>query len=204
MWLQSYVAQHSVLTWPELCVAVEQKFWQDLHRNYMRDLLAIRQTSDVLEYVGRFEQAKHRVLMHNKDMGDVFFVQEFLDGLKYNISNAITLHKPRTIDVTLSLALMQEELWGASNKRFSNRAQDYSGVLSGIHLHCLQGHVAHKVQTSHPIQWPPSQNGTTSYQRFRLREGRWGCAPNVETSGPRITHVLLRSLCTSWRKFWML
>jgi hypothetical protein len=50
-------------------------------------------------------------------------VQKFLDGLKYNISNAITLHKPRMVDAALSLALMQEEMLEAS-KKFSSRARD--------------------------------------------------------------------------------
>jgi hypothetical protein len=40
----------------------------------MRELLTISQTSHVLEYASRFEQAKHRVLVHNNDMGEVFFV----------------------------------------------------------------------------------------------------------------------------------
>jgi hypothetical protein len=77
LWLQTYEAQHSIDSWAELCVAVEQKFGRDLHHNYMRDLLTIRQTYVVLEYSARFEQAKHRVLVHNKDMGEVFFVQKF-------------------------------------------------------------------------------------------------------------------------------
>lgn len=85
----------------------------------MRDLLPIKQTSDALEYADRFEQAKHRVLAHNKQIDDVLFVQKFLDGLKYNISNAITLHRPRTVDAVLSLALMQEELLEASNRRYA-------------------------------------------------------------------------------------
>jgi len=87
----------------------------------MRELLSIRQTSTVLEYVERFELAKHRVLVHNSSIDDVFFVQKFLDGLHYNISNAIALHKPRTVDAALSLALMQEELLDASSKRYHNK-----------------------------------------------------------------------------------
>jgi len=63
LWLQTYEAHHSIDNWPELCVAVEKKFGQDLYHNYMRDLLSIRQTDDVLEYAGRFETAKHRVLV---------------------------------------------------------------------------------------------------------------------------------------------
>jgi hypothetical protein len=117
LWLQTYEAQHSVESWPDLCVAVEAKFIRDLYRNYMRELLAIRQTKTVVEYAERFEQAKHKVLVHNPNIDDVFFVQKFLDGLRYNISNVITL-----LDGTLSLALMQEDLLEASSKRYHSRS----------------------------------------------------------------------------------
>jgi hypothetical protein len=43
----------------------------------MKDMLSIRQTTDVLEYADRFEQARHRVLVHNKEIDEVFFVQMF-------------------------------------------------------------------------------------------------------------------------------
>jgi hypothetical protein len=33
LWLQTYEAQHSIDSWAELCVAVEQKFGRDLHHN---------------------------------------------------------------------------------------------------------------------------------------------------------------------------
>lgn len=61
LWLQNYEAQYGVECWSDLCVAVERKFGRDLYHNYMRDLLTIEQTVDVLEYVGRFEQAKQSV-----------------------------------------------------------------------------------------------------------------------------------------------
>ncbi|CAN6212014.1 unnamed protein product [Urochloa humidicola] len=122
LWLQTYEAQHSVESWPELCVAVEQKFGRELYQNYMRDMLNIKQTSDVLDYANRFDQARHRVLSHNKDIDEVFFVQKFLDGLKYSISNAITLHRPRTVDAALSMALMQEEILEHSARRFQTRS----------------------------------------------------------------------------------
>jgi hypothetical protein len=88
-------------------------------------MLTIRQTTDVLEYAARFEQAMHRVLTHNKNMGEVFFVQKFLHGLKYSISNVIALHKPRTVDAALSLAIMQEEILEASSRRVQPRSRDY-------------------------------------------------------------------------------
>jgi hypothetical protein len=121
LWLQTYEPQHTIGSWPELCVAVDQ-FGRDLHHNYMRDLLTIRQTSDVLESAARFEQAKHRVLVHNRDMGEVLFVQKFIDGLRYNISSAIVLHKPRTVDAALSLTLMQDEILETSSRRYQPRS----------------------------------------------------------------------------------
>jgi hypothetical protein len=90
----------------------------------MKDLLSIRQTTDVLEYANRFEQAGHRVLVHNKGIDEVFFVQKFLDGLNYNIGNALQLHKPRTVDAALSLALMQEQLLEAASRRHMGRARE--------------------------------------------------------------------------------
>jgi hypothetical protein len=90
----------------------------------MKDLLSIRRTTDVLEYASRFEQAKHRVLVHNKELDEVFFVQKFLDGLNYNIGNALQLHQPRTIDAALSLAIKQKQLLEAATKSYSGRTRD--------------------------------------------------------------------------------
>jgi hypothetical protein len=116
LWVQTYEAQHNIDSWAELCVAVEHKFGRDMYQNYMRDMLSIKQTSDVLEYADRFEQARHRVLVHNSEIDEVFFVQKFIDGLNYKISNTIALHRPRTVDAALSLALMQEEVLEAASR----------------------------------------------------------------------------------------
>jgi hypothetical protein len=42
LWLQTYEAQHTIKSWPDLCVAVDQKFGRDLYQNYMRDILSIK------------------------------------------------------------------------------------------------------------------------------------------------------------------
>lgn len=96
-----------------------QKFGRDLHHNYMRELITIKQTSDVLEYAARFEQAKHKVLVHNRDTWEVFFVQNFIDGLRHSISNAIILHKPRTVYSTLPLSLIAGGVIGNLYKEVS-------------------------------------------------------------------------------------
>lgn len=76
--LMRHSRQHSVSSWAELCVSVESKFGRDLYHHSMNDLLQIRQTADVQEYYDRFENAMHKVLVHNSSLDDVFFVSKFL------------------------------------------------------------------------------------------------------------------------------
>jgi hypothetical protein len=49
-WLESYDAQHNIETRAEPCVAVENRFGKDLHNNFMRELLNLRQIGSVEEY----------------------------------------------------------------------------------------------------------------------------------------------------------
>lgn len=87
----------------------------------MQELLSIRQISDVQEYYDRFQASMHKVLVHNNNLNDVFFVSKFLQGLNPDIRAAIVLHKPRTVDVTLSLAPMQAEVLESQSKPYGRR-----------------------------------------------------------------------------------
>jgi hypothetical protein len=50
-------------------------------------------------------------MLHHQGHDQVLFVQKFIDELKPEIRNAIMLHKPRTIDSAMSLAIMQGRCW---------------------------------------------------------------------------------------------
>jgi len=127
-WLQTYEAQHSVETWAELCVALVNKYGKDNYHHHMKDILQCRQTEDVTSYHTTFNESMHKVLMHNEALDDIFFATKFVEGLKPQIRNALMLHKPRTVDAALSLALMQEEMLEHNQKRYSVRnARHYTG-----------------------------------------------------------------------------
>ncbi|KAK1608216.1 hypothetical protein QYE76_031889 [Lolium multiflorum] len=74
----------------------------------MTKTLEIRQTNDVASYHQEFELLMHQLLTHNSSLDDTFFVAKFLKGLKKEIRSAIILHKPRTFDAAITLALLQE------------------------------------------------------------------------------------------------
>jgi hypothetical protein len=93
----------------------------------MHDLLQIKQTTDVQEYYDRFQNAMHKVLVHNKSLDDHFFVSKFLQGLNLDIHSAIILHKPRIVDVALSLALMHVIVLESLPKQFYKKpGQDFN------------------------------------------------------------------------------
>lgn len=52
----------------------------------------------------------HKVLVHNRSYDETYFVTKFVGEFKSKIKMAIKLHRPRIVDVALSLAKTQEEL----------------------------------------------------------------------------------------------
>lgn len=119
LWLQTYEAQHDIESWPQLCVAVCNKFGKDLYFTQMNETLEIRQSTDVSTYYQQFQLLMHKLLTHNPSLDDTFFVAKFLKGLKKDIRSPIILHKPRTVDAALSLALLQEtQLDAVSRKQY--------------------------------------------------------------------------------------
>jgi len=55
----------------------------------MRDFMSLKQTGDLQDYYDRFNQAMHRILVHNGKYDDIFFIIRFIDGLKLDIKSAI-------------------------------------------------------------------------------------------------------------------
>uniref|UniRef100_A0A0A9D1W1 Reverse transcriptase domain-containing protein n=1 Tax=Arundo donax TaxID=35708 RepID=A0A0A9D1W1_ARUDO len=126
LWLQTYEIMHRIDSWPELVVAVNNKFGKDKYQQYIDELLHIQQISTVGAYHAKFEELMHRVLIHNGSYDETFFVSRFIQGLKEEIRSVIKLHKPRTVDSALSLARMQEELCEHSSKKKSYYKSDFN------------------------------------------------------------------------------
>jgi hypothetical protein len=85
LWLQSYEAEHDVDGWEELCVAVHTKFGKNKHQRYLAALERCKQTGTVEQYYHKFEELRHKVLVHNKHYDETFFVTKFVNGLRKDI-----------------------------------------------------------------------------------------------------------------------
>ena len=80
-------------------------------------LVALRQTGSVTEYLEKFEQLSHRILLYNASYDDTYFVVRFLGGLKEEIRAGISLHQPKDVQTASTLAILQEEELAHSNRK---------------------------------------------------------------------------------------
>ncbi|KAG2573513.1 hypothetical protein PVAP13_7KG258155 [Panicum virgatum] len=128
----------------------------------------------------------HRILVHNGKYDDIFFVIRFIDGLKPDIKSAIQLHKPRTIDAAMSLALLQVEVLDASNRRFyskpSREFSKYPGKSQPTSTTGILGTSPAEVkQASSPEQKPKGDDKLAALRAQRRKLGlcmkcgeKWG------------------------------
>lgn len=110
---QSWVAMHT---------AVCAHFDKDQYPLTMKQLDSLHQTGSVAEYQSKFEHMARSLLLYNPSYDDVFFVTRFLSGFKEEIRAPIILHRPPTLEVAGTLALLQEAELEANKSKFQSKA----------------------------------------------------------------------------------
>ncbi|XP_025794160.1 uncharacterized protein LOC112874822 [Panicum hallii] len=96
-WLQVYKKQHLRATWDQFADAVEAQFGQYEYRKALDDLLQLRQTGLVEEYADQFEALYYQLIMHNSGYDPVFFIQQFINGLRSDVGMAVQTQVPTTL-----------------------------------------------------------------------------------------------------------
>ncbi|KAG2611110.1 hypothetical protein PVAP13_4KG140105 [Panicum virgatum] len=115
-----------------------------------------------------------------------FFATKFVEGLKPHIRNALVLHKPRTVDAALSLALMQEELLDNNLKRYSYRAAKNSVKMSSDIEKPSSSHDKGLLGSTPVAAKPtPRQQGNSKFDSLRAqRKARGECFKCGAKYGP--------------------
>lgn len=84
-WWQVYRVQNGVVSWENFVEAVQAKFGQNDFRKSLGDLLELSQSRSLEDYIKVFEESRYVVSMHNPELGEMFFVLQFLKGLKVEL-----------------------------------------------------------------------------------------------------------------------
>ena len=90
-WLQVYKARYGLGTWESFISAVETQFRYCDYRDALSQLLELKQTGTVEDFVTEFESLQYQICMHNHGYDEEFFVSQFLKGLKHDISAAVQI-----------------------------------------------------------------------------------------------------------------
>ena len=90
-WAQVYKQEHGLGSWSTFIEAVEKKFGDVDYRDALSSIFDLYQTATVEEYVSAFEDLQYQLSMHNRHLGEMFFVTQFIKGLTPKISAAVLL-----------------------------------------------------------------------------------------------------------------
>jgi len=81
-WYKMYKLTNGVTTWPEFISAVEQQFGSFEYRDAMVELVSLSQEGTLDEYISAFVDLQYQISMYNTDMDQIYFVTQFIKGLK--------------------------------------------------------------------------------------------------------------------------
>jgi len=148
----------------------------------------------VQEYITKFEQAAHNLLLYNPNYDETYFVTRFLTGLKEDIRSGIVQHRPLDVDTASALALLQEAKlgWYKAKPQFKDTFRAAFKTMND----------KEKVTEVDKLKQQPllteSKDKLAALKNFRKKNG---FASNVGTSGAKTTSVPLRLLFMSLRSY---
>jgi hypothetical protein len=71
LWLKTIEVSGRIEDWGVLCQLVFKRWDKDQHRVFMRQILSLKQSSSVSEYIEKFDDLRHQ-LLHDPSTSNVF------------------------------------------------------------------------------------------------------------------------------------
>jgi len=112
----------------------------DDYRYAIGELLELKQTTTIEDYTAAFENLQFGICMHNDGFDDTFFVSQFIQGLKPDISGGVQVQVPKDVDEAKMLAKIQQQLgekgkhkWpkSSSTGKFQSVPPNSEGKIAG-------------------------------------------------------------------------
>ena len=91
-------------SWSVFIEAIEQKFGAVDYRDALSTMFDLHQTATVDEYISAFEDLRYQLTMHNRHLGEMFFVTQFIKGLLPEISVDVLSQVSDTMQRAIMLA----------------------------------------------------------------------------------------------------
>jgi hypothetical protein len=109
-WLQFVHHRIRTTTWTELCSWIHNRFGRDQHESLIRQLLYIKQSGSIQEYIDQFSELIDQLLAYEHSASNNrYYIAHFVDGLKDDIKYVVHVQCPCDLDTAWCLALLHEE-----------------------------------------------------------------------------------------------
>lgn len=109
-WLQVYKQKNGLSSWDTFIQAVESKFGENDYREALTMLLELQHTDALETYISTFEDLQYHLIMHNSGLDDLFFVTQFIKGLKPEIGGVVQTQVHETLERAILLAKIQQQV----------------------------------------------------------------------------------------------
>ena len=109
-WYQMYKLTNGVSTWSEFIKAVEQQFGSFEYRDAMVELVSLYQEGTLEDYISAFVNLQYQITMYNTGMDQIYFVTQFIKGLKPELRFGVQSQVPDTMQRAIMLARVQQQI----------------------------------------------------------------------------------------------
>jgi hypothetical protein len=127
-WLQVFKLHHALGNWEHFSSAVLDQFGLYEYPKAMDDLLNLRQTGSLEEYVSVFDDLRYSTAVHNPQLDEIFFVAQFVKGLKREIQGPVRCQVPTTVNRAVLLATLQQDVLDKSRPKFQSTVGGKRGI----------------------------------------------------------------------------
>ena len=107
-WYKTYKLTNGIGTWSEFIAAVEQQFGSYEYRDAVGELVSLYQEGTLEEYISAFVDLQYQITMHNTGMDQVYFVTQFIKGLKPELRAGVQSQVPEDMRKAIMLARVQQ------------------------------------------------------------------------------------------------
>lgn len=109
-WWHVYKLQFPGADWPRFSRAMEQKFGAEDYRKALQALLNLKQFSSMDSYAQEFEDKHYQVCMHHMGYDELFFVSQFIKGLKVELQGPVLAQVPTDLERVVLMVQIQEKV----------------------------------------------------------------------------------------------
>ena len=132
----------SSLEWQDFCSLLLDRFGRDEHDVLIRQLLHIRQTSTVAEYITQFAELIDQLAAYESPIDPRHYTMKFIDGLRADIRSIVLLQRPKDLDTACLLASLQEEVTDPTRSKEVKKSSFSPYLVSAV-------------RGAHPLPPPP-------------------------------------------------